>query len=175
MMTESEPWYSSDYLRIAGASLHAGTLVVRFADGTSASLPVACIRPDMTGARWEQMMVTDQEITVPTAAGIIEIPWSTIRLLSDPAYSAHLARKAEEQARRIGARLRDLRESRQLSGKELAERAGITPQSLSRIEHGQHDVVFRTLQRLLTAMGYSVRDLAPLSPLPSGATPVETS
>jgi hypothetical protein len=39
-------------------------------------------------------------------------------------------------------------------------RAGIHPQSLSRIEHGQHDVVFTTLRRVLAAMGCSLRDLA---------------
>ncbi|MGH2388657.1 MAG: helix-turn-helix domain-containing protein, partial [Chloroflexota bacterium] len=46
-----------------------------------------------------------------------------------------------------------------LTGKELADRAGITPQSLSRIEHGRHDIVFTTLKRLLAPMGYGLADL----------------
>jgi len=28
------------------------------------------------------------------------------------------------------------------------------------MEHGKHDVVFSTLQRILAAMGYSLKDLA---------------
>ncbi len=47
-----------------------------------------------------------------------------------------------------------------MKSKELAERAGITPQSLSRIENGKHDVVFKTLQKILGAMGYALKDLA---------------
>lgn len=89
----------------------------------------------------------------------VEIPWSTIRALTDKDYSAHLAAAAAEQAKKVGLRLRALRELRHLTSKEVAERAGITLQSLSRIEHGHHDVVFTTLQRILAAMGCSLQDL----------------
>lgn len=59
-----------------------------------------------------------------------------------------------------GTRIRTLRQRRGLMSKDLAERAGITPQSLSRIENGKHDVVFKTLQKLLSAMGYELKDLS---------------
>jgi len=81
-------------------------------------------------------------------------------VLTDAAYSAHLAKAAAEQARKIGRRLGQLRKARGLKSKELAERAGITPQSLSRIEHGKHDLAFSTLQKLLGAMGYELKDLS---------------
>src|SRR5205823_2092005 len=111
--------------------------------------------------QWETLEFDQYQITASTLDDeSIEIPWSTIRVLTDEAYSTHLAHAAEEQARQIGLRIRELRDSRQLSSKDLAERAGITPQSLSRIENGRHDVVYTTLQRLLAAMGYSLRDLA---------------
>ncbi len=90
--------------------------------------------------------MSPHEITVPAEAGAIEIPWSTVRAVADPEYSAHLAAVAAEQARQIGRRIRALRARRGLSSKALAQRAGITPQSLSRIEHGRHDVVLTTLQ-----------------------------
>src|SRR5436305_438147 len=86
------------------------------------------------------------EILVPAADREVEVPWSTIRVLTDRDYSAHLATAADEEARRIGERIQELRRIRRLSSKELAQRAGISPQSLSRIEHGRHDVVFTTLQ-----------------------------
>ena len=44
----------------------------------------------------------------------------------------------------------------------------ITPQSLSRIEHGHHDVAFQTLSRILAAMGCNLRDLADVQLAPSG-------
>jgi transcriptional regulator with XRE-family HTH domain len=111
-------------------------------------------------ANWDALTFSPYEIVVPTLQGEIEVPWSTIRLLSDKEYSAHLADAAEEEARQIGLRIKELRTSRNLSGKEVAERAGITPQSLSRIENGRHDIVFTTLRRILAAMGYSLKDLA---------------
>lgn len=107
-----------------------------------------------------------------SADGRIEIPWSSLRALTDREYSAHLVTAAEEQARQVGRRTRELRESRNLSGKELAERAGIAPQSLSRIEHGHHDVVFTTLQRILAAMGASLKDLVVASQRPASVPSV---
>lgn len=44
----------------------------------------------------------------------------------------------------------------------------ITPQSLSRIEHGHHDVAFQTLSRILAAMGCNLRDLADMQLAPTG-------
>ncbi|MDZ7291618.1 MAG: helix-turn-helix domain-containing protein [candidate division KSB1 bacterium] len=96
---------------------------------------------------------------MPTEKGELEISWSTIRTLSDAEYSARMASVAEEQAKKIGYRIRELRQRRGLKSKELAERAGITPQSLSRIENGRHDVVFKTLQKILGAMGFGLKDL----------------
>jgi len=79
--------------------------------------------------------------------------------MTDRNYRQHLARAAGEQARHVGAKIRELRKARGLNGKELAERAGIMPQELSRIERGEHDVVLTTLQHLLAAMGCSMQDL----------------
>ena len=81
------------------------------------------------------------------------IPWSTLRELTDAGYAAHLAQAADESARRVGARIRELRVARGLSGKELAERAGIPPRTLSRIEQGKQEMVLSTVQSLLAAMG----------------------
>jgi DNA-binding XRE family transcriptional regulator len=96
---------------------------------------------------------------VPTLDGLVEISWSAIRALTDRDYAAHLAAAAQEQARLVGLRIKALREQRGLTSKELASRAGISPQSLSRIENGHHDVVYTTLQRILAAMGASLKDL----------------
>jgi transcriptional regulator with XRE-family HTH domain len=158
--TTDTKWNAPAYRRIASATPRGDTLVVLFEDGTGVEVERArIVRPEARGVRWEETTATPYEIVVPTAGNPVEIPWSTIRALTDGEYSAHLVTVAEEEARQIGLRIKELRERRGLGSKELAERAGITPQSLSRIEHGKHDVVFTTLQRILAAMGYGLADL----------------
>jgi len=162
-------WDAKEYRRMVSASYRDGRLVVLFEDGTWVDLQAEpVLPPDARGAQWERLSVSPLEITVPTEGGDVEIPWSTVRALTDRQYSAHLADAAGDEARQIGQRIRALRESRNLASKDLAVRAGITPQSLSRIELGRHDVVFTTLQRILAAMGCSLKDL--VSPLQAPAS-----
>lgn len=160
-MSAAAKWNRPGYQRIAAVERRGDRLVVLFEDGSRVSVPAAgVLPPGARGAEWDGVTFNPYEIIVPTADGPIEVPWSTIRVLTDPEYSAHLAASAAEQARRIGLRIKELRESRRLTSKALAERAGISAQSLSRIEHGRHDVVLTTLQRILAAMGYALKDLA---------------
>lgn len=166
-MTAAARWDMRDYRRIVSVERRGDALVVLFGDGSWVSVDLVRLLPRGTiGADWSRMTFDRHEIVVPTAEGQIEIPWSSDRAHTDREYSAHLVAAAAEQARQVGLRIRELRESRNLTGKELAERAGIAPQSLSRIEHGHHDVVFTTLQRILAAMGASLKDLvvAPQQP-----------
>jgi transcriptional regulator with XRE-family HTH domain len=172
-MTVSTKWDTPEYQRMASVDYRAGQLIVRFEDGSRVTVDAEqVLPPDARAVEWGDLSFTPYEIVVPEANGKVEVPWSTIRLLMDKEYSAHLAAVAEEQARLIGLRIKELRKSRNLSSKELAERAGITPQSLSRIEHGHHDVVFTTLQRLLAAMGYTLKDLAEPSREPASVDAV---
>jgi DNA-binding XRE family transcriptional regulator len=167
-MTDTPHWNADGYQRIVGVTCQLPHLTVEFADGTRACAEAQrLLPPDSDPVEWERLTWSPYEIAVPSAYEIVVIPWSTIRILTDKAYAAHLARAAEDAARRIGTRIRELRKARGLTGKELAERAGIAPQSLSRIEHGQHEVVLSTLQSLLAAMGCSLRDVA------TGATEAE--
>lgn len=168
-------WDTPAYQRISRVTHHGDDLVVLFEDGAQVSVDGRCLlRPQVHDAAWESLEHTPYEILVPTAGDPVQIPWSTIRALTDREYSAHLAAAAEEQARQIGRRIRTLRESRHLTSKELAARAGLAPLSLSRIELGHHDVVFRTLQRILAAMGYSLKDLAAAEHEPVSATRSDT-
>lgn len=164
-MSTTTKWNTREYQRIASVTYLDGALRVHFEDGSEVMIDARrVLPPDTSPVRWETLDYDPYEITVSTIDNEnVEIPWSTLRVLTDDAYSSHLAHAAEEQARQIGLRIKELRKGRRLSSKELAERAGITPQSLSRIENGRHDVVYTTLQRLLAAMGYSLWDLAATS------------
>jgi len=58
-------------------------------------------------------------------------------------------------------RLKELREERSLSMRELAERAGVTHQTIYRLEHaeGKSNVHPRTRRRLAEALGVQPREL----------------
>jgi DNA-binding XRE family transcriptional regulator len=153
-------WDTHQFQRIASVEHTGDTLVVRFADGSEVFVdPERVLPANVQGVNWDALQAGDYKITVPSQDGQVEIPWSTIRALTDREYASHLAVAAEEEARLLGRRIREFRESRGLTSKEVAERAGIAPQSLYRIEHGHHDVVFTTLRRILAAMGCSLKDL----------------
>jgi transcriptional regulator with XRE-family HTH domain len=70
-----------------------------------------------------------------------------------------------EQAlrQRVGARIRQQRETRKLSQTALAAKARIGRITLIRIETGTQDPTLTTLARLARALGVRLRDLLPPS------------
>ncbi|HVQ60218.1 MAG TPA: XRE family transcriptional regulator [Solirubrobacterales bacterium] len=56
----------------------------------------------------------------------------------------------------VGARLRELRRERNMSAREVAEAAKVSPAYLSRLEHGKVSPTVATLVRVVGAMGESV-------------------
>ncbi|MGH2587625.1 MAG: helix-turn-helix domain-containing protein [Dehalococcoidia bacterium] len=160
MSTRNPRWDQLSYHRMTDVSYAQGRLSVRFEDGSEVSLDARRVLPPDAGRpNWQALQFDPYEIRIPTASGVLETPWSTVRLLTDPEHASFVAEQSREYARRMGRRIRALRESRGLTGKDLAARAGITPNSLSRIELGHHDVTLSTLGGLLAAMGYSYRHL----------------
>ncbi len=155
-------WDQSDYQRLESVAFDGSRLRVRFVNGDEIEVdPTRLVPPEVaTEADWAAAVVDGPEVAVPTPDGPIGLSWLDLRALTDSAFASHLAKVADEEARQVGQRIRTLRRSRNLSSAELARRAQITPQSLSRIELGRHDVVYSTLQRLLAAMNYSLADLA---------------
>jgi transcriptional regulator with XRE-family HTH domain len=59
----------------------------------------------------------------------------------------------------MGRRLQQLREARDLSRQELAERAAISREYLRRLEAGRQDPTVGMLQRLAKALGVKVTRL----------------
>ena len=148
-----------EHRRIFRAFSNGSELIVRFADRTDISIPVASLVPPGTrSASWTEIDVAPFDIRIKAEPNTIEIPWSRLRYLTHPEYNAHIDSMGMNASQKIGLIIRSLREKRKLSSKEVAERAGISAQSLSRIENGRHDVVFTTLQRILGAMGCTLHD-----------------
>jgi DNA-binding Xre family transcriptional regulator len=159
-MTEPPRWYGAGYQRMVHVAWRAPELVVEFADGSRACVEGRRLLPPKSDpVEWQRLTWSPYEIAVPSAYEIAVIPSSTVRMFSDPAYPAHLAAAADDSARRIGARIRELRQARGLSGKALAERAGLSPRRVSRIERGRHGVALSAVQTLLAAMGCTLRDV----------------
>jgi len=154
-------WDNLKYQRIAGVKLENDTFNIEFDNGDVARLSVrSLVPPHVQKFFASDFTFNSFELIIPAVPYDIEIPWDKIRVNSDVEFSRHMASKAEEQAKKIGERLRQLRERKNVKANEQAERTGLTPQTISRIENGKTDVPFQTLQRYLTALGYELKDLA---------------
>jgi transcriptional regulator with XRE-family HTH domain/Zn-dependent peptidase ImmA (M78 family) len=171
MMT-NEYWNNDSYQRIKEIKIKGNSILVCFLDNSDVNLKIEQIIPPThyDDIKWENVDFQPYELSIPYISGsALEIPWTTIRLLSDPVFASYWAGQSEKEAKKIGEKIKILRTNRGLTSKEVAIRAGISPQSLSRIENGHHDVVFTTLGRILAAMGYTLKDLAaevnPLEPI----------
>jgi transcriptional regulator with XRE-family HTH domain len=167
-------WETREYRQIENAMVRNDALLVQFRDGAMVEINTNRLLPhDVPNGEWSDLQVGSNAICARVGGKQVEVPWNLIRLLTDSEYSSYEAGRAETQAKTVGMRIRALREGKALSSKELAQRAGISAQSLSRIENGKHDVVFTTLQRILAAMGCTLRDLAEVRPQSEPVSPIK--
>lgn len=63
----------------------------------------------------------------------------------------------------LGKAIRELRESREISLRTLAPRAGVTFNTLSLIELGQANPTWETVKGIAAALNVSIADIATLS------------
>lgn len=153
------PWDAPDYSRIVGAWYEAGLLTVRFGDSTEARIDVSRMtRVEAREPDWPALTFDDFEVVVPTREGPFEIPWLPLRSLADPAFRAYLDAEATRSARRLGRRVRTLREDQGLSLSAIAERTSIGVATLARIEQGDLEIHLPALQRILDALGHDVTE-----------------
>ena len=159
-------WDSISYQTIKNASLDHESLSIEFANKDKVNILLTSLLPFVSDniikkLTPDSIQFSSYEIHLKIDnENEINIPWDKIRVLTDKEFSRLMADKAEEQAKLIGIKLKRLREKKGIRSNDLAERAGITPQTISRIEKGHTDVGFSTLRKLLASMGYSLKDLA---------------
>jgi len=154
-------WDNLEYQKIKTAILDKGMLSVVFLNEDQVDLPLSTVLP-IGAANIDESSITNSEfdISLKSSQGEIFIPWDKIRILTDTRFAQETVKKTEENSKLIGTRLKTLREKKNIKSLELAERAGVTPQTITRIEKGYTDVSFATLRKLLAAMGYNLKDLA---------------
>ena len=62
----------------------------------------------------------------------------------------------EEERRRIGSRLKEIREKKGMEAKSIARLAGIDPSNLSKIEAGRYSVGLDILSKIASTIGASI-------------------
>jgi len=153
------PWEEQGYADIVRASIGADELRVGFANGDVVVIPVG--RLGLSEASGVDVDPEDGlEVRVHTEEGPVDVSWTQIRAASDPAFAQEMRRRDSEEARRIGLRLKALREDRGISQKHLAELMAMPPAQLAKIERGTFDLRLSTVNSLLRAMGASLADIA---------------
>ena len=159
-----QPWDAAGYGDVVAADAVGPNLRVRFANGDAVEIPLVRLGlADATDVR------ADPEDSTKVAAVLgrepVDIDWMQVRAASDPAFAKELRRRDSDEARRVGRRLKALREDRRLRQDVVAEQVGMTPPQLSKIERGQSDLRISTVRALLRVMNASFADIAgPTSP-----------
>lgn len=160
MATERRaPWEMWGYSDIADARISDGVLQVVFANGDEVAVPLMRLGiDDATDAYLAEDNATEVVIVRPTVEG--DLDWMQIRAATDPEFAKELRRRDAEESRRLGRRLKALREDRGLRQSDIADMVGMTAPQLSKIEMGETDMRISTVRSLLRAMDADFGDVA---------------
>jgi hypothetical protein len=156
-------WETIEYTRIVSARFEDGVLLVKFADGEEARLPVDRFENPYIRAQapdWSRVRAGTHEVIVPAADGDLGIPWDAIRALTDPEFEAHWAAMGRRVSSAVGKGLRRLRVARKLSLPELAQRTGVPDDAIEHLEAGDRLVDVDLTLRALRAMDCTLDDLS---------------
>lgn len=157
----TRPWESPGYSDIVAVRLAASDIEVEFANGDVVLAPGGLLGIAGDGARVEFDPGEGMSFRVDTEGGKgTEVTWEQVRAATDPEFAQEMRRRDTEEARRLGLRLKALREDRNLSQRDLATLVGMSGPQLSKIESGAFDLRLSTVQTLLRTMGASLADIA---------------
>lgn len=150
-------WEEPEYGEIVGIEPRLDSLVVEFANGDQVEATL-----DSLGADAETSFELNDEgsLLAVGPAGERELDWMALRARNDPAFAAELRERDAEESRRIGRRLRALREDRGYSQKAVADTASMSPPQLAKIEKGESDLRISTLSSILRALDADFADIA---------------
>jgi transcriptional regulator with XRE-family HTH domain len=150
-------WEEPGYGEIVAVSQTDTELTVHFANGDQVEVGVDALGADYDT---EFTLGEDGALLATGQGGEREIDWMVVRRLADPAFAEELRERDAEEARRVGARLRVLRENAGISQKAASEMAGMAAPQLARLERGETDMRLSTMQSLLRALDASFADIS---------------
>jgi transcriptional regulator with XRE-family HTH domain len=158
-MTDLPPtWEQEGYSDVANVKSSLGVIDVEFANGDVVEVSIPELGLDSTTT-----FEVDSEtgaLIAKTSEGSREIDWMVLRAITDPAFAREVRERDAEEARRVGRRLRVLRERRGLSQKDVAKSLGMKAPQLAKIETGEQDLRLSTLRSVLRILGASFGDIA---------------
>jgi transcriptional regulator with XRE-family HTH domain/Zn-dependent peptidase ImmA (M78 family) len=157
MTVDKRYWEEPEYGEIVEIDPGAEALTIEFANGDRVEASLGSL-----GADAETKWTLDNEGSLIAVGpnGEREIDWMGIRARSDAAFAADLRERDAEESRRIGRRLRALRDDSGMSQKTVAETAGMSPPQLAKIEKGESDLRISTLSAVLRALNADFGDIA---------------
>lgn len=153
------PWRTPGYSDMRTAERVGTDIQFEFMNGDVVRLPATRF-----GIEGDFQVQFDSDgspaVQIITSAGVKEVSWVQIRTATDPDFAQDLRRQDAEESRRIGRRLRAVREDRGLSQREVAGLVGMPAPQLSKIESGTYDLRVSTVQTLLRAMSATFADIS---------------
>jgi DNA-binding XRE family transcriptional regulator/Zn-dependent peptidase ImmA (M78 family) len=157
---EQRAWSEAGYADIVAAAPIDDDLQVEFANGdvilvsrAALGIPDGLIELQLEHEGLSLKVTTEDDQETDAS-------WTQIRAAVDPTFAQELRRRDMEESRRLGLRLRALREDRNLSQRDLAGVVGMSAPQLSKIENGSYDLRVSTVRALLRAMGATFADIA---------------
>jgi transcriptional regulator with XRE-family HTH domain len=157
MSVPENPWDEAGYGEITAIREDDGSLHVSFANGDEVVIDLATIGVDRTA---ELLLDDEGSLLVRSGSEQREISWMLIRRLTDPPFRDFLRESDARESRRIGRRLRALRENAGLAQKDAAKLAEMAPSQLAKLERGETDLRISTVQTVLRAVGKSLADIS---------------
>ena len=157
---QTTPWTEPGYSDIATVEKVGDQIEIFFLNGDVVRLPARQF--GIQGAFVVSLAEGEEGLAITVAGAGAErtITWSQLRAATDPEYAQEMRRQDAEESRRLGRRLRALREDHGLNQKGFADLVGMSSPQLSKIENGTSDLRFSTVQTLLRAMGGTLNDIA---------------
>lgn len=91
-------------------------------------------------------------VVIQASGNRYEVPWDRVLYEAEASYPYFRAHMAVAKPEAIGRKIKELRESKDLTQAELASAARIHRPNLSRIEAGKHRPAMETLEKIAAAL-----------------------
>ncbi len=113
-------------------------------------------------AKWTLSREQDCIKVIQESGNKFEIPWDDVLYHCEPQYEFYKGKRSQNEStgiKRIGEKVRQLRERKGYSIQTLADKAKMKRPNLSRLENGHHQPSLDTLERIAVALEVPVVDL----------------
>lgn len=141
--------------RIVAAEWQARGLVVRFADGLVCLAPATDVQGGHRSAPTGLALDPKDPSCLIVSFGRRKehLPWDFLRHFGDAGYRAAASRNMKQTLTHLSRRIRERRQTAELTQQALADRAGLSRATIARLELGSGGVTLATLERIAGALG----------------------